>query len=144
MLETAPNLDWYRLAVDVGQFAVTGAVGVYVWFVQREQVRREALQRLETDVDDRLDDVISRLAKIETNMGTQPTWQACSAQHARIAVLERAIADGIKGADISRVHQRIDEVAEGLAGVRGEIIGMQRLLHAIDQHLRAPHHSPHG
>lgn len=144
MVDGIAHLDWYRLGVDVGQFVVTGAVGVYVWFVQREQVRREALARLESDMDSRLDDIATRLAKIETGVSHAPSWQACAAQHTRIAVLEQAVRDGIKSADISRVHARIDEVAEGLAGVRGEIIGMQRLLHAIDQHLRAPHHSPHS
>lgn len=136
------ELDWYRLGVDVGQFVVTGAVGLYVWFVQREQVRREALQRLESDVDTRLDDIVTRLTKIEGHTAQAPSWQACAAQHTRIAVLEQSMREGVKSADVGRVHARIDEVAEGLAGLRGELTGMQRLLHAIDQHLRANVH--HG
>ena len=132
----------WQLAWDIAQFSLTGIVGIYVYLSQREQVRRDALARLENDVDARLEELHTALAKIEAKLETQPTWSKCSAQHQRIAVLEEAFKGAMKSADLGRVHARIDEIDKGLAELRGEVKASTHLLQTIDHHLRQISH-PH-
>jgi hypothetical protein len=107
MLGHLDAADW-QFAWSVGQSLLTGAIGLYIYFSQREQVRRTALDSLENDVDGRLDLISDRLTKIEERMSTNPGWQRCQAEGQRLAVLEEAFRGAIKSADLGRVHQRID------------------------------------
>lgn len=129
--------EW-RFAWDIAQFALTGAIGVYVWIAQRAQVRRESLQRLEDDLDGRLDLIQSRLVSIEAAAKFAPSPVVCSAMHSRIAVIEEGLRRGPSDEDIKRLHARVDDVAQGLAEVRGVLPGITRLLNNIDDHLRSP------
>lgn len=131
---------WWALSWDVAQFVLTGIVAVYVYWSQREQVRRDALTRLENDVDSRLDQVSAALTKIEAKLEHYPTWSKCSVEHQRVAVLEEAFKGAVKASEISRVHQRIDALDSALSELRGEMRASTHLLQTIDQHLRQiPH-----
>jgi Co/Zn/Cd efflux system component len=132
---------WWRFGWDLVQTVLTAAVAAYVWWSQREQVRRDALTALEADVDDRLDHLATALAQIEVKLENQPTWSHCSDEHQRIATLEQAVRHAIKGEDINRVHARIDQIDTGLAELRGEMKANTHLLQTIDHHLRGlgPH-----
>ena len=123
--------DWQFLW-NVGQSLLTMAVGVYIWFSQREQVRREALVGLEHDVDDRLDEINGRLTKIEAKMGEAPRSSHCMVESQRIATLEEALRGGLKVADLARIHARIDQVDKELAELRGETKGVLRQLNNIE------------
>jgi hypothetical protein len=130
-----------RLYWDISQFVLTGAVGVYVYLSQRAQVRREALAKLEDDIDGHLDKIDKRLGKIEEHVEYAPTPSMCAATHSRIAVLEESIRRGPNDADIKRLHARIDDAAQGLAALRGELSGITRLLTTIDGYLRDSSHA---
>lgn len=127
--------DW-QFVWNVGQSLLTGAIGLYIYFSQREQVRRVALDSLESDVDGRLDLIGDRLTRIEASIADQPHWQTCNNQIQRVSILEEAFRGAIKSADLSRVHTRIDQVDKELAELRGETKGIQHLLQTIDHHLR--------
>lgn len=129
-----------RLYWDIAQFVMTGSVGVYVYFSQRAQVRREALSKLEDDIDGHLDKINSRLGKIEAHVQYGPTPAMCASSHSRIAVLEEAIRRGPNDDDIKRLHSRVDDTAQGLAALRGELSGITRLLTTIDGYLRDRDH----
>lgn len=128
--------DW-QFVWNVGQSLLTGAIGLYIYFSQREQVRRVALDSLESDVDGRLDLIGDRLTKIEASIADQPRWHTCNHQIQRISVLEEAFRGAIKSADLSRVHQRIDQVDKGLAELRGETKGIANQLNIIQNTLGA-------
>jgi hypothetical protein len=130
----------WQMVWDVAQFALTGVVGIYVYLSQREQVRRDALQRLENDVDGRLEELHTAVARLESKLETQPTWSKCSVQVQRIAVLEEAFKGLTKASDLARVHTRIDEIDKGLAELRGELKSSVHLLQTIDHHLRSLSH----
>ncbi len=121
---------------NVGQSLLTAGIGVYLYFSQREAVRRTTLNNLEHAVDDRLDTISERLTKIEASLIERPGWNTCHAQTQRISVLEEAFRGAIKSADIARVHSRIDQVDKELAELRGETRGINHLLQTIDSHLR--------
>jgi len=127
--------EW-QLLWNVGQSILTGAIGLYLYTSQREQVRQASLDTLEDTVDRRLDQISDRLAKVEAGLTEQPKWPNCHAQIQRIATVEEAVRLSIKASDIARVHQRIDKVDVGLAELRGETRGIQHLLQTIDNFLR--------
>ena len=128
-----------RLYWDIAQFALTGIVGLYVYFSQRAQVRREALSKLEDDIDGHLDAIQKRLGKIESHVEYSPTPAMYAATSARLAVLEEAVRRGPSDEDIKRLHARVDDAAQGLAALRGELSGIARLLTTIDGYLRDSH-----
>lgn len=132
---------WWRFGWDLVQTLLTAAVAAYVWWSQREQVRRDALTALEADVDGRLDHLATALAHIEVKLEKQPSLAYCTDEGRRVAVLEQAIKHGVKGEDINRVHARIDQIETGLAELRGEMKANTHLLQTIDHHLRGlgPH-----
>lgn len=121
---------------NVAQSLLTAGIGVYLYFSQREAVRRATLDNLEHTVDDRLDTISERLTKIESSIAERPGWPTCHAQTQRISVLEEAFRGAIKSADLARVHSRIDQVDKELAELRGETRGINHLLQTIDNHLR--------
>lgn len=130
-----------RLYWDIAQFAMTGAVGLYVYFAQRAQVRREALSKLEEDIDGHLEAINKRLSRIESHVEYSPTPSMSAATHARLAVLEESVRRGPSDEDIKRLHTRIDDAAQGLAALRGELSGIARLLTTIDGYLRESSHA---
>lgn len=130
--------DW-QLVWNIGQSLLTGAIGVYLYLSQREQVRRVALDNLEHDVDSRLDQINDRLTRIEAGLSEVPNWRACHQESQRVAILEEAYRGAIKAVDLNRVHARIDQVDKELAELRGETKGIQHLLQTIDQYLRNIH-----
>ncbi len=130
-----------RLYWDIAQFAMTGVVGIYVYLSTRAQVRREALSKLEDDIDGHLDKINGRLGKIEAHTAYAPTPSMCAATHSRIAVLEEAVRRGPNDDDIKRLHARVDDAAQGLAALRGELSGITRLLTTIDGYLRDRDHA---
>lgn len=132
--------DWQFLW-NVGQSLLTMAVGVYIWFSQREQVRREALVGLEHDVDDRLDEINGRLTKIEAKMGEAPRSSHCMVESQRIATLEETLRGAVKNTDLAQVHRSIAVVDKEVAELRGEVKGIQHLLQTIDHFLR---NTPNG
>lgn len=130
----------FRLYWDIAQFALTGGVGLYVYFSQRAQVRRESLAKLEDDIDGHLGAIQLRLGKIEAHVQYAPTPTMCASSHSRIAVLEEAIRRGPSDEDLKRLHARVDDAAQGLAALRGELAGITRLLTTIDGYLRDRDH----
>lgn len=132
--------EW-RLAWDVAQFALTGTIGVYVWFSQRSQARREALETMERSVDQRLDGIGDRLGRMEVKLAHAPEPATCAAAHSRMTALETRVSVGVSADDIKRVHMRVDGVSEAVADLRGTLRRIERTMDMINQFLveRAGH-----
>lgn len=125
----------WRIAVDVAQFVATSAVAVYVYFASHAQARREALERLENRLDQRLDELDSQLTSIDSRVGNSPTLELCAVHRGRVDTVERLLAE-LPGHDaMNRVHARIDEVSALASEVRGRLTGIERTLDTISQHL---------
>ncbi len=124
-----------RLYWDMAQFTATAAVGIYVYFSQRSQARREALVAMERRVDESLDALGSRLGRIELRLATAPEQSTCAAAHVRMAALETRVAGGVTVEDIKRAHMRIDTVSEAVADLRGTLRRIERTMDMINQYL---------
>lgn len=137
--------EW-RLAFDVAQVLATAAIGIYVYFAQREAIRREAMVGFKADVDQRLDrlkmDVDERLEALDDateRMGAHlqhaPPPAECANRLSRLAVVEEAIRRGPSHEDIKRLHERVDENAKLLHQMHGELSGIARANARIESHL---------
>ena len=127
--------DW-QFVWNVGQSLLTGAIGLYIYLSQREQVRRVALDSLESDVDGRLDQIGDRLTKIEAKMTDSPRASHCMVESQRIATLEEGLRGAVKITDLAQFHRGIAAVDKEVAELRGEVKGIQHLLQTIDHYLR--------
>lgn len=125
----------WRLAVDVGQFLLTGVVAVYVYWVKRDQARRETLERLEGTLSGRLDELHTRMTQAEGALSSTVDTSLCAQQSGRVAMLERLIGERPGHDDMKRVHQRIDETSAIASDVRGRLAGIERSLEMITEHL---------
>jgi hypothetical protein len=59
--------------IDLAQTFFTGALGVYIYMVNRERVTNRRIKELEDTLEERLNDHASRLAKVETTCCTTPS-----------------------------------------------------------------------
>lgn len=101
-----------KIWVDVGQFLITGAIGVYLWWERQSDSTRQRIDSLETDVDARLDNQGMRLSRVEAKVDQLPSHE-----------------------DIGDLHARINDVARGMNTMSGEMSGIKTTLNLIHQHL---------
>lgn len=127
--------DEWRLYWDIAQFALTGAIGVYVYFSRNGQARRDALEAMENSIEKRLDTVTDRLGMMESKLAYTPDPATCGAAHARLVTLETQVTAGVNAEDLKRVHMRVDAVAEAVADVRGTLRRIERTMDMINQFL---------
>ena len=104
---------------DVAQFVLTGLIGIYVWNSNRQRATKTAIDRVESQakedismLDDRLDEHNDRLVSLERDMKHLPNIK-----------------------DIGGVHHRVDQVAQAVKGVEGEMKQINNTMQLINQHL---------
>lgn len=110
------NFDVIKLLLDIVQYVITGAVGVYVWWSKRQQVTRERIDKLETRQNERID-------TLETHLN-----QRFNTQGERITVVETQVKNLPTAAVISDLSA---EVAE----LRGATTQLNQNLRLIQEHL---------
>ena len=99
---------WLAAAQAVGA-VIVGAIGALLLRMRKSESRVEAVDK---QIDRRLDDIDSRLTRVEG-----------------------AIEHGPKREDLGRIHTRIDEVAAAIARIEGESHTVARNVDLIHQHL---------
>jgi hypothetical protein len=99
---------WWKVAMT----AMNVGMGLYLYLVNRNRVTNERIGKLETGVDDRLDNHTERLARLEQDVRHAPTHD-----------------------DLKRLHARIDEVNNSLKRLEGEFSGANHTLGLIHEHL---------
>jgi DNA repair exonuclease SbcCD ATPase subunit len=145
------NLD-PRLVWDVAQTVVVGAIGVHLFLVDRQRVRRDTLDAMEARLATRIDAVDQdaartlethgdRLHAVEAQLEARPAPHECAARLREMTTLTETIrhlptVQHVKEGD-ARAHQRIDQVSESLAEIRGTLQRMQGTLDMIAQPLLA-------
>lgn len=82
------NYDAIKIWVDIAQFAITGAIGVYIYLVNRGDATNRRIDNLEKSHDDRLDKHGSRISKIEEALKHMPTHDDLSGIKTDIASLK--------------------------------------------------------
>lgn len=62
-----------KLLIDIAQFVITGAIGIYLYLDRKHEQTTKRISQLETDLDDRLDSHAGRLATIEAQLANVPS-----------------------------------------------------------------------
>ena len=106
------DYDAWRFWIDIMQAALTAAIGVYVWLVNRTRVNAARISKMEDEIDDRLDKAEQRLTKVEGD-----------------------IEHGPGRADLKRIHERVDETAKEVHLLTGEFQSVKGTLELIHQFL---------
>lgn len=121
---------WLKFA----NLAATAGIGIYLWLSRRHAVTNERITTLESsamakigkvedslgaqlvgmerDIDGRLDDHATRLARLEQDQRHAPTHD-----------------------DLKRIHARLDDAAREIANISGQFDGASRTLALIHDHL---------
>lgn len=106
------NIEEMKLAFQVVQFILTGAIGVYVYLTNKNKVTNDRISAFETDVDKKFDDHGQRITRVETLVGNVPSHS-----------------------DLADLHEKINEVAGSMQQLRGEFSGAVRTLQLIHETL---------
>ncbi|MBN3779950.1 hypothetical protein G3O06_20650 [Burkholderia sp. Ac-20345] len=106
------NYQLISLIFEIAQAFATAAIGVYVYLSNKNKVTNDRISTLEAAVDDRLDTHSERLARLEAAAEHAPTHD-----------------------DIGKLHGRIDDIAQGVGVLTGEVKGARSTLTLIEQHL---------
>jgi hypothetical protein len=129
------------IGLDALQWAITGAVGVWVYLVGRQTVRSQSLHDMEARIERRLDDIDSALATATAERAGMPAQRDCAVHTARIATLEALQSQAPKHTDIAHAHTRIDALSESISEVKGSLKRIERTTDMISQYLMDhPHH----
>lgn len=97
------NYDAIKVWVDIAQFIITGAIGVYIYLVNKSDATNERISTLAEDHDERLDDHQGRIARIEEAMKHMPT------------------------------HDDLDELKRNVATLQAETRGQTQLLERLEK-----------
>lgn len=87
-------------------------IGVYLFWERHNDATARRIDRMEKEVDDRMDEHSSRLSRLETQVSQLPDH-----------------------ADMGDLHERINIVTRGVDTISGELTGIRTTLHLIHTHL---------
>jgi len=102
------DIELIKLVFSGGQFVLTCAIGVWLYFDRRGDKTNERISSLQEAVDGRLDSNASRLAHLEARVAGAPTH-----------------------GDLSKVYDRLNNVAESVGRLEGETKTQSDLLRLI-------------
>lgn len=97
---------------DVIQTVLIGVIGLQNWLGKRQAVTEATIDRLENDLDSKLDAQSERLTRVEQDLHHVPDHN-----------------------DFKRVHQRLDNVNGELKELKGEFHSVRRTLEMIHNYL---------
>ena len=97
-----------RFWFDLGQYLVTVALGFYVWLGNRS---RRTATRID-DVREEVDALTRRVALLESDLAHTPSHE-----------------------DLGALYNRVNDVAEDMAGLQGKVDGIKGAVEMIHEHL---------
>lgn len=104
------DMEVVKFGFQVLQFLLTGGLAFYVYMSNKDKVTNDRITVLEKDIDVKLDEHSERIAKVEVSAEKSPTHD-----------------------DLSKLHEKINEVAGGMRRLEGELAGMTRTLQLIHE-----------
>lgn len=99
---------WWKVVITV----LNLAIGVYLFWERHNDSTSKHIDTMESDIDKRLDNHASRLAKVEALVESLPSHD-----------------------DLGDLHERINHVSSGMDRLSGEMTGIKTTLNLIHQHL---------
>lgn len=80
--------DAIKIWVDVAQFLITGAIGVYIYLVNKNDATDKRITNLSDQNDKRLDDHHGRISRIEETLKHMPTHNDLTGLKEDVAALK--------------------------------------------------------
>ncbi len=112
---TEAELTAARFWFDLVQVLWAVAVTVYVWHSNRQRATKEAIARVETKHD-------ADLKRLEARLQEHGD---------RLLQMEQQVVHLPNNDKIGQVHYRIDQLGQGVEGVKGELKQINHTLHLI-------------
>jgi hypothetical protein len=97
-----------KLWIDLAQFILTGAIGVYMYLVRKNDATLARVAKLEQKADERLDQHAAAIAELKGASSARPTH-----------------------GDMDRLRAEISGVKEAVASLQAENEGQTRLMKAM-------------
>lgn len=102
------NLELVRFLFEVLTFCVAAGTGFYVYISNKDKVTNDRISEMEKDLDVKLDGYGERIARLE---------------------------EGPSKDDITLLHNKVNDVSNGVAALRGEFHATNRTLQLIHETL---------
>lgn len=99
---------WWKVFITV----INMGIGAYLFWERHNDVTQRRIDTLETDLDGRMDSHATRLSRVESRIEMLPNH-----------------------ADLSDLHERINNVSKNIHTLTGEMTGAKTTLGLIHQHL---------
>lgn len=106
------DMEVVKFGFQVLQFIATAGVGFYVYMSNKDKVTNDRITKFEDDIDDKIEKQGERIAGLEAKSGGAPTH-----------------------ADLSSIHEKINDVSKDLASLTGEVTASNRTLNLIHETL---------
>jgi hypothetical protein len=103
-------IEEWKFAFQVGQFLLTGGIGIYVYLSNKNKVTNDRISAMHKEQVDINQSHGQRLAKLEATAENAPNHT-----------------------DLSEVHKKVNEVALCLSRLEGEVNGMSRTMQLIHE-----------
>ena len=103
-----PDYSALRFWCDLGQFLITGGIGVWVWLANRLNAKSKEVEKVNTSVV-----LISE----------------------RVSKLETEKAHSLSHEDLAAVYERINGMAEEVANLAGKMDGVKGAVDMIQEYL---------
>lgn len=126
------NWDEARFWLELFNFAATSGVAVYLWHARRQRMTRDEVTRFEHHVAASLGQLSDRLAKVESE---PKAMDELHRQSERIACIEQQLDSLPTRGEFGAIYERLNNVDGALRELRGEFVGVRRVLEMIHQNI---------
>ncbi len=106
------SYELVQILVDVAQFVVTGAIGVYVYLVNKNAATNARIDQTEKNVDGRLDNHEQRLSRVEAHVEQLPAHDDLTAVRSDIAATRQSV-ENVSG-QLSQLVNQVGLIQEHL------------------------------
>jgi hypothetical protein len=107
-----PIIEWIKLGVVLLGLLVNVGSFMYVRSSNKDKATKDQIEKMETDLDDKLDGQSERITRLEIRSGNSPTHE-----------------------DLGSIHEKINQLRAEVGLLTGEFIGVKNLLNTLNQHL---------
>jgi hypothetical protein len=105
-------IEWMKLGVVLLGLLVNVASFMYVRSSNKDKATKDQIEKMEADLDEKLDGQSERITRLETSAENSPTH-----------------------VDLGGIHEKINQLRAEVGHLSGEFIGVRNLLNTIHQHL---------
>lgn len=104
------NIEESKFLVDLAQTVVIAIIGIMNWLHNRQRVTNDTINRLEQNIDERLDRHTERLTRVEADMRNVPSHN-----------------------DLAEIYREMRKISETMAGINASVTALAATLKALDE-----------